>query len=204
MKALVIVDMLEDFVHGALANRRALAILPQLEELLEHARREGWVVVFANDAHEPGDPELAVWGEHALAGTPGARVVEELAPRPGRLELVLPKRAYGAFDGTGLDERLRALGVDEVVLTGQHTHICVRHTAYGALLHGYSIAVPRDAVCAFEGIDENEALEYLRTVYGARLTSVSELLGRRAAVPVGAVAPLGADYESGDVLEHEP
>lgn len=204
MKALVVVDMLEDFVHGALANPRAQSILPPLRELLGHARQEGWVVVFANDAHERGDPELRIWGEHALVGSPGAQVVAELAPEPGPQELVVPKRAYGAFDGTDLDERLRALGVHEVVLAGQHTHICIRHTAYGALIRGYRIAVPRDAVCAFDGVDEGEALEYLRTVYGARITSVGDLLGHRVAAAVGAAAPLGADYDNGDVLEHEP
>ncbi|MGZ4439724.1 MAG: cysteine hydrolase family protein, partial [Gaiellaceae bacterium] len=184
MKALVIVDMLEDFVHGALANPQAEAILPPLKELLAHFRRAGWVVVFANDAHEPGDAELAIWGEHAMAGTAGAQVVAELAPWPGPLELIVLKRVYGAFDGTELDERLRALNVDEVVLTGQHMHICIRHTAYGALLRGYRITVPRDAVCAFEAVDEDEALEYLRTVYGAHLTTVGELVGH----PVATVA----------------
>jgi nicotinamidase-related amidase len=202
MKALVIVDMLEDFVHGKLANPLAETVMAPLRSLLEHARRDGWVVVFANDAHEPGDPELAVWGEHALAGTPGAEVVASLAPEPGPRELVVPKRAYGAFDGTGLDERLRDLGVDEVVLAGQHTHICIRHTAYGALTRGYRILVARDAVCAFPGIDEDEALDYLHGVYGARLTTVADLVGH--AVAVGAGRPLGADYDSGDVLEHEP
>lgn len=204
MKALIVVDMLEDFVHGSLANPRAQAVLAPLQELLAHARQEGWVVVFSNDAHEAGDPELAIWGDHALAGTPGAQVIAELAPEPGPLELVVPKRAYGAFDGTDLDERLRGLGVDEVVLAGQHTHICIRHTAYGALTRGYRITVPRDAVCAFEGVSESEALEYLRTVYGARVTSVGELLGHRVAAAAGAAVPLGADYDSGDVLEHEP
>jgi nicotinamidase-related amidase len=204
MKAVVIVDMLEDFVHGALANPRAAAILPPLRELLEHARREGWVVVFSNDAHEPGDPELAIWGEHAMAGTPGAQVVAELEPEPGPLELVVPKRGYGAFDGTELDERLRARGVDEAVLAGQHTHICIRHSAYGALRLGYRITVPRDAVCAFEGVDEDAALEYLRTVYGACVTTVGELVGHPVAVVAGAATRLGADYESGEVLEHEP
>jgi nicotinamidase-related amidase len=177
MRALVVVDMLEDFVDGALANPRARAIVGPLRRLLDHARREGWVVVFSNDAHRPDDPELRVWGPHAMAGDPGAEVIEELRPEPGERELVSPKRAYGAFDGTGLDEQLRALGVDEVVVTGQHTHICVRHTSYGALVRGYEITVPRDAVCAFEGVDEDEALEYLRTTYGATITTVDELMG---------------------------
>jgi nicotinamidase-related amidase len=181
MKALVIIDMLNDFVHGSLANPRAQSIVPALQRLLEHARREGWVVVFSNDAHQPDDPEMAVWGEHAMAGTPGAQVVPELAPQPGERELVSPKRYYGAFDETGLEEQLRGLGVDEVVLAGQHTHICVRHTSHEAFRRGFRISVPSDAVCTFEGVDDGQALDYLRTVYGARLTTVDELTGAEEA-----------------------
>jgi len=184
MKALIIVDMLEDFVDGALANPRAQAIVQPLQRLLEHARSAGWVVVFSNDAHQPGDPELAVWGAHAMAGDPGAEVIAALEPHPGERELVSPKRNYGAFDGTGLDERLRALGVDEVVVTGQHTHICVRHSSYGAFIRGYGITVPGDAVCAFEGVDEQAALDYLHDVYGARLTTVDEVVAAPHAVGV--------------------
>lgn len=188
MKALIIIDMLEDFVHGTLANPRAESILDPLQRLLAHARSEGWVVVFSNDAHERGDPELSIWGEHAMAGTPGAEVIHELEPRPDGREFQCPKRAYGAFDGTDLDTRLRALGVDEVVLTGQHTHICVRHTAYGALVHRYGITVPSDAVCAFEGVDEQESLRYLQSVYGAQVKTVAELV--HASSRVGCSPPL--------------
>jgi nicotinamidase-related amidase len=179
MKALVIVDMLRDFVDGKLANPKAQAIVGPLQTLLGHARRQGWVVVFSNDAHQPGDPELKVWGEHAMAGDPGAEVIDALAPRPG--DIVSPKRSYGAFDGTGLDERLKARGVTEVVMTGQHTHICVRHSSYGALIRGYDITVPREAVCAFEGVDEEAALDYLKMAYGAKVVSVDELVGSAVA-----------------------
>jgi nicotinamidase-related amidase len=179
MKAVLVVDMLRDFVDGTLANPRAQEIVAPIGRLLERARSAGWVVVFANDAHRPGDPELAVWGEHAMAGDPGAEVIDELEAHPGERELVVPKRAYGAFDGTDLHERLRGLGVDEVVVVGQHTHICVRHTSYGALIRGYAITVPRDAVCAFDGVDEEEALDYLRTVYAARVVTVDELVGKK-------------------------
>ena len=182
MKALVIVDMLKDFVDGKLANPKAQGIIEPLQRLLAHARENGWVVVFSNDAHQPDDPELKVWGEHAMAGDPGAEVIGELEPREG--EIISPKRGYGAFDGTGLDEQLRELGVDEVVITGQHTHICVRHSSYGALIRGYEITVPKDAVCAFEGVSEEDALEYLGTTYGATVTTVDEL----AASPAGVSA----------------
>jgi len=179
MKALIIVDMLDDFVDGKLANPRAQAIVEPLARLLDHARQDGWAIVFSNDAHHPDDPEIAIWGEHAMEGTPGAQVVAALAPRDG--EIISPKRHYGAFDDTGLTEQLKALGVDEVVITGQHTHICVRHSSYGALRNGFAISVPRDAVCAFEGVDEDEALEYLKMAYGASVTTVDELAGAAVA-----------------------
>lgn len=184
MKALIIVDMLKDFVDGKLANPRAAGIIEPLKSLLDYARENGWVVVFSNDAHRPDDPELKVWGEHAMEGDPGAQVIAALAPQEGEKELISPKRSYGAFDNTGLDEQLKALGVDEVVITGQHTHICVRHSSYGALIRGYDVIVPRDAVCAFEGVDESEALEYLKMAYGAAVTTVSELMEKTADVPV--------------------
>jgi nicotinamidase-related amidase len=182
MRALIIVDMLNDFVDGKLANPKAQAIVEPLQRLLAHARDEGWVVVFSNDAHHPDDPELRVWGEHAMAGTPEADVIPQLEPRDG--EIVSPKRVYGAFDSTGLDEQLKERGVDEVVITGQHTHICVRHSSYGALIRGYRIAIPRDAVCGFEGVDEDEALAYLDMAYGAQITTVDDL----TAVPAAAGA----------------
>jgi nicotinamidase-related amidase len=178
MRALIIVDMLNDFVDGKLANPKAQAIIAPLQRLLEHARDAGWVVVFSNDAHHPDDPELRVWGEHAMAGTREAEVIPQLAPRGG--EIVSPKRVYGAFDFTGLDEQLKEAGVDEVVITGQHTHICVRHSSYGALIRGYAITIPRDAVCGFEGVDEHEALAYLEMAYGAKITTVGELAGAPA------------------------
>lgn len=172
--AVIIIDMLEDFVHGALANARSLRIIPDIARLADDARARGWPVVFSNDAHLPGDPEERVWGPHALAGTPGARVIPELAPQAG--DLVLPKRHYSSFYETGLDGFLRQNGVDTVVLTGQHTHICVQHTAADAMYRGYRIVVPPDAVEASSDDDHTASLSYLAAIYGAELTPVAELL----------------------------
>lgn len=178
--AVVIVDMLDDFVTGALANPRSEAIIPAIARLAAHARERGWPVVYANDAHLPGDVEERVWGPHALAGTPGAQVIAELEPQEG--DIVLPKRFYSAFYETGLDSLLRQNDVDTVIICGQHTHICVRHTSADALYRGYRIVVPPDAVESFTQADQESGLEYLAAVYGAELTPVSELV---AAVPAG-------------------
>jgi len=179
--AVIVIDMLNDFVTGTLANERSARIIPRISRLLDAARAHGWPVIYANDAHLPGDFEERVWGPHALAGTPGAEVIPELAPHKG--DLVLPKRVYSSFHETGLDLYLRQHGVDTVVLTGQHTNICVRHTAADALYRGYRIIVPPDAVEAFSQEDHDGGLEYLTMAYGAELTSVDALVGEAA--PIG-------------------
>ena len=180
MKALIVVDMLNDFVSGALHNEaKATAIVPSIRRLLDHARaNEEWVVVYANDAHRADDRELAIWGRHALAGTHGAAVIEALAPIGTEREIVLTKRFYGAFDGTDLEDILFDYEVNDVILVGQHTNGGIRHTAYGAFLAGYDIHVPMDAVCAHDGIDQQAALGDLKDMYGATLTTSTALIGR--------------------------
>ncbi|AWK44440.1 isochorismatase [Photorhabdus laumondii subsp. laumondii] len=154
-----------------------MKIVPVIKRLIDHARRQpDWLVVYANDAHRADDREMSIWGRHAMAGTLGANVIETLAPIGTDREIVSPKRFYGAFDGTDLEEVLKVYGVTEVVLTGQHTHCCVRHTAYGAFIRGYQIKVPSDAVCVFPGVDQQDAINYLKTIYGAEITMSTALV----------------------------
>lgn len=177
MKALLVIDMVNDFVMGKIANPRAELIIPTIGDLLAKARsdRDQWVVVYANDAHLPQDFELKVWGEHAMAGTPGAEIIPELKAAQG--DFVLPKRTYSSFHETGLDPLLRQFGVDTVVLTGQHTNICIRHTTADAFFRGYKVIVPREAVEAISEQDHESGLKYLETIYKVDLPYTKELLG---------------------------
>ncbi|KOY63558.1 isochorismatase [Photorhabdus heterorhabditis] len=153
-----------------------MKIVPVIKRLINYARcQPDWLVVYANDAHRADDREMSIWGRHAIAGTPGANVIEALAPVGADREIVSPKRFYGAFDGTDLEEVFKAYGVTEVVLTGQHTHCCVRHTAYGAFIRGYRIKVLSDAVCVFSGVDQQAALDYLKTIYDVEITTSTAL-----------------------------
>jgi nicotinamidase-related amidase len=176
MKALLVLDMLNDFMTGKIANPRAERIVPPIQQLLGQARahRDDWLVVYANDAHLPSDFELRVWGEHAMAGTPGAQIIAELAARNG--EFLLPKRFYSSFHETGLDPLLRQFGVDTLVLTGQHTNLCVRHTTADAFFRGYRVIVPQDAVESLSDDDHRSGLRYLAAMYKIDLPDTKQLL----------------------------
>ena len=62
--AILVVDMLNDFVTGALKCDRGLAIVPNVKRLLDGAREKNVAVIFCNDAHIKGvDHELKLWGD---------------------------------------------------------------------------------------------------------------------------------------------
>ena len=175
--AIIVVDMLEEFVRGRLRAEAAEAIVPNVAKLLRFARSYRIPVVYAVDSHHPNvDAELRLWGPHAIRGSPEARVVEELKPEAG--DYVVYKRRYDAFFETDMDLLLRELEVDTVILTGIHTHICVQQTAVGAFFRGYKIIVPTDCVAAATKDWHERGLEYMRAFLGAELTTSDVLIER--------------------------
>jgi len=174
--AIIVIDMLNDFVGGKLGFERAKAIVPNIRRLLDFAHERGIPVIYVCDAHTPEDPELKLWGEHAMAGSEGAQVVPEL--NPTKKDSVLEKHTYDIFFNTDMDEMLRGMGVKKLVLTGVVTEICVQNSAAGAFLRGYEIAVPEDCVASPDESVHRASLEYMKRVYGVNITNSNELIKR--------------------------
>jgi len=72
--------------------------------------------------------------------------------------------------------------IDRLVLTGQHTDCCCRHTAYDALARGISVVAVSDGTAAYEPFAagryqqaQDDALSYLRTYYGALIARGADL-----------------------------
>ncbi len=176
--AVMVIDMINDFVTGVFKNKRAEKIVPNVKRLLNFARRNRMPVVYVNDAHLPNlDIEFDVWGQHAVAGTWGAQVIDELKPK--KSDFVLQKRRYSAFQGTDLDQLLRELKVDTLILTGVVTDICIQHTAADAFFKGYKVIVPEDCVEAINEQNQKAALDYLKRVYGNKITRTDEIMKKR-------------------------
>jgi len=115
--------MLNDFVTGKLEVKRTKYIIPNLQKLIEAARKNGVPVIYSNDAHYPQDTEVVEkWGNHAIKGTKGAEVIPEL--KPSEKDYLVEKRTYSGFYETGLDPLLRSFykgeGVKTVILGGLH------------------------------------------------------------------------------------
>ena len=61
-------------------------------------------------------------------------------------------------------------------LTSIHTHICVKHTTYGAFIRGYNTIIAEDAVNAFSEKDHKEGWEYISNNYGASIKKASDII----------------------------
>ncbi len=176
--AVIVIDMINDFVSGVFKSDRAVRIIPNIKSLLDCAREQKVPVVYATDAHLPQiDPEFDVWGRHAEAGSWGADVIDELKQKKGDFRVF--KRKYSAFQGTDLDQLLRELRIDTVILTGVVTDICIQHTAADAFFRGYKIIVPKDCVEATDATTQEEALRFIKKAYGPQMTTSKELLKKK-------------------------
>jgi nicotinamidase-related amidase len=168
--ALIVVDMQNDFAHpeGTLFGPEAQTIVPTIANLVGRAREAGVRIVFTQDWHGEDDPEFALWGEHAKAGTWGAEIVEGLEPESG--DTLIKKLRYDAFYGTPLDHHLRAWGVSHLVVTGTVANICVLHTAGSAALRWFDVIVPEDAIAALTPFDKASALRQVSFLYAGKVT----------------------------------
>jgi len=167
--ALLVIDMLEDFVRpGApLEVPGARDILATLRRRISRARRKTELVVYICDAHRKNDPEFTRmgWPPHAVAGTKGAAVVREIAPEPG--DVVVEKKGYSGFFRTPLQTVLRRHGIRTVSLAGVVTNICILYTAYEAAVRGYEVVVDEAVVAGLDDRSHKFALDQMEKVLGA-------------------------------------
>jgi len=161
--AVIVVDMLKDNFKGPADHpviKGFKSIIPKTSFLLEEARRLNGLIVFACDSYFEHD--FLFRGKmppHAIRGTQGAEVIEELNVYPE--DMVLPKRRFSAFFKTDLDITLRTLGVDTIAVAGLTTEVCVLATALDGLCYDfYSVILSDCSICRSRDTHEDIIAAY--------------------------------------------
>ncbi len=174
--AVLVIDMLNDFVKpGAILEVPAARnIIDNIKKLIQVAHEKRIPVIYVCDSHRKGDKEFEAWPPHALEGTHGAEVIEELAPQRG--DIIVRKRRYSGFFETDLDLTLRELKIQTLILTGILTDICVFFTAVDAFYRGYEIYIVSDGTASIDEKRHNDALEKLRMLARAKVVKTEEAI----------------------------
>lgn len=194
--ALVVIDMQRDFCdpEGYMGRRgsdvgAAQALVPRIEALCATARSVGMRVIYTREGHAPDLGDLpaskraktrragaeigsaGALGRLLVRGEEGWNIVPELAPQPG--EAVIDKVGTGAFYATELEHRLRVQGIDQIILVGVTTGVCVSTTAREASDRGFHVLVLADCCAEPEPRMHEIALELLQ-VEGGYLAAVAQ------------------------------
>jgi len=169
-KALIVVDMLNDFVdeNGALyCGKTARAIIPFIKSRIEHYRKVGDPIIYLQDSHAKNDREFERFPEHCVAGTWGQEIIPELAPAPG--DIVVQKKRYSGFFETELGDLLTRMNIHNIEVVGVCTSICVMDTVGGLVNRDYDVVVPKAGVADFDPEFHEFALKRMGEIYGAKI-----------------------------------
>ena len=164
--AIVMIDMQRDFLEPGgfgetLGNNVSLlsAAIGPSKALLAGARRLGMLVIHTREGHRPdmadappakverGEPSKRIgdsgpMGRILIRGERGHDIVDELAPVAG--EPVIDKPGKGAFFATDLGAILTNRGIENLIVGGVTTEVCVHTTVREANDRGYRCVVVSD------------------------------------------------------------
>jgi len=179
-RALLNIDYTNDFIatSGALTcGEVGQNIENAVVAITKTFINNGEDIIFAVDIHDEGDsyhPETKLFPLHNIRHTNGRLLYGQLQlmyeENQNRTNIHwLDKTRYSAFAGTNLDMMLRARGIEEVILVGVCTDICILHTAVDLYNLGYRIVVMRDAVASFNQAGHDWALAHFEHTLGAKL-----------------------------------
>lgn len=153
--------MVEDNYSDRSKEREEEKIVEPVRDFLKRCRLRGIPVIFACDSFLQGD--FIFEGRmkpHAIRGTEGARVLDDLEAHP--TDTVLPKRRFSAFFKTDLDQTLRMWDVDTVAVGGIATHFCVLATAFDAVCHDFRSIILEDLCASYKRETHENALNTYR------------------------------------------
>lgn len=145
MNVLIVVDMQNDFIDGALGTAEAVKIVPAVRKRIEQAHENGETVIFTRDTHSEDyldsqeGRNLPV--AHCIAHTEGWEISSAL---PAGDALILDKPTFGSVD---LGRCLAGLAPDRVELIGLCTDICVISNALLVKAFLPEVPVAVDAAC---------------------------------------------------------
>jgi len=171
MKALLVIDMLKDFIEedGALyCGKTARQIIPFIKQKIDEFRKREDLVVYICDSHEENDLEFEMFARHSVKGTRGAEIIDELSVEES--DIVIKKSRFSAFYNTNLNQILSGKKVTEVHVVGVCTSICVMDTVGDLRNRDYEVRVYAQGVADFDLEAHEYSLKRMEKTYGAEIT----------------------------------
>lgn len=139
-RGLIIVDLQNEYLStGKLPLSGIEAAVANAKRVIEHARNTGISIFHVR--HEAATNDAPIFAKNSA----GCEIQADVAPQHG--EAVIVKSHINSFRETDLKKQLNAAGIDEVIVTGAMSHMCIDAVVRAAADMGYPVTVLHDA-CA--------------------------------------------------------
>jgi biuret amidohydrolase len=186
--ALIVIDMQKDFLYsngyGAFLGNDVLLLqrtIGPIQAVLRAARQQEMLIIHTREGHTPDlsdcpPTKLTRWPPGTRIGDPGPMgrilvrgevghdIIDEVAPLPD--EIVIDKPGKNSFYATDLDAILQEKGIQNLVVTGVTTDVCVSATVVAANDRGYNAIVLRDCVASYSQARHAAALDIIKAQGG--------------------------------------
>lgn len=184
--ALVVVDMLYDFIDGSLAcinaDNAVANTLKHIDSMTkgqggeEHEILDTFPILFIRDhhpaEHSSFEDQGGIWPQHCVAGTRGGEIHDSLKPYAVE-ELIFDKgcdkskEQYSGFEGVNnagqpLGEILELLDTTDVYVCGIATEFCVRNTCEDLLKAGFKVHLLKDCIAYVNHEGHIKAVEEMK------------------------------------------
>lgn len=163
--ALVMIDCQNTYRRGVMQLTGVEAALQEARKLLIMARDLNVPVFHVQHDAGPGTP-------YDIRDDIGA-IADAVAPVAG--EPVIVKQYPNAFVQTDLDQRLKAAGIDSIILAGFMTHMCINSTAHGGFNLGYKATIVASATATRPLRSTDGNVLTAREVHDAAIASSRDL-----------------------------
>jgi len=162
-QALVIMDAQVNMFDEKFPLYDGDRIIEVLLMLIEAARKKGVVVIYMRNNGGEGEPDEK--------GTPGWEIHPMIKPKA--TEIVIDKHSPDAFENTKLQDYLEKEGIEQLIIAGMQTELCVETSANRAVELGYEVVVVADGHSTFD-FDDTKAVDEIERV-NAKLAEIARV-----------------------------
>lgn len=189
--ALLIIDMQNAFIRkeGSLSKMgldtsRTSIVIEPIKKLKKEFKAQNQPVIYIQHTHRADRTDAGLIAKvfppimdlgHCIEGTWDGEIIEELKPEED--DYIVKKHRFSAFYNTQLEDVLRGLGVETLVITGIATNVCVESTVRDAFYRDYNVFVPREATASYTAEQEQGSFGNFEFAF-ARVVSVEDMLDK--------------------------